>query len=158
MLNDPTCKKQRIKYISQLGRKSGKNDGLQANSKMEMEYNVIPVQDATTIDSNLQGGLDNQDNLLPPNWLPGPKGSNYNILEPGLKDNAPPPDLQYNKDLRIWVEYYPVETVGASFRRATREEMAKWVWGEPGDIGKLADPDNFEMAEFALEAGLSVKD
>ncbi|GAB1521044.1 hypothetical protein RhiTH_004135 [Rhizoctonia solani] len=158
MSNDPTCKKQRIKYISQLGRKSGKNDGLQANSEMEMEYDVIPVQDATTIDSNLQGGLDSQDNLPPPNWLPGPKGSNYNILEPGLEDNAPPPDLRYNKDLRVWVKYYPVETVGASFRRATREEMAKWVWGEPGDIGELANPNNFEMAEFALEAGLSVKD
>ncbi|CAE6409497.1 unnamed protein product [Rhizoctonia solani] len=36
--------------------------------------------------------------------------------------------------------------------------MAKWVWGEPGDIGKLADPDSFEIAEYLLENGLSVKE
>ncbi|KAF8709631.1 Zn-finger protein, partial [Rhizoctonia solani] len=93
-----------------------------------------------------------------PNWLPGPEEYNYNMLDPRNEYDLPPSNLQYNNDLRAWVEDYPSRTVGTPIRQATRDEMAKWVWGEPGDIGQLADPDNFEVAEFLLQSGLSVKE
>lgn len=43
-------------------------------------------------------------------------------------------------------------------RKATEEEIATYLVGEPGDIGQLADKQNFEIAEFMLQAGLSVKE
>ncbi|EUC66200.1 hypothetical protein RSOL_472470 [Rhizoctonia solani AG-3 Rhs1AP] len=125
-----------------------------------MEYDLLEIPATNMADDNLYGAhpQDTLENESPRSWLPGPAGYNYNVLEPGNEDDVPPPNLYYDEDLRVWVERYPVKTVGTPVRRATREEMAKWVWGEPGDIGQLADPDNFEIAEYLLETGLSVKE
>ncbi|KAG8689262.1 hypothetical protein FRC11_003505 [Ceratobasidium sp. 423] len=119
-----------------------------------MEYEVLEVRDLeTTGDGTRMEGLNN-DQL---NWLPGPDGYNYNMLEPGSEDDLPPPNLRYDNDLQVWVKDYPVRTAGMPIRRATKEEMEKWVWGKPGEIGELADPDNFEIVEFLLQNSLSVK-
>jgi hypothetical protein len=177
MLHDPKCKERRYKDISELGHKA-KSDNeclevgkltdlpadlnsyqLQANftclEGAEMEYKLIPVQEAEMAEG---AGLNiNQENSSKQHWIPVPEDYDY-ILEPGKEDDTPPPALRYNEELQVWVKEYPVKTIGAPIRRATREEMAKWVWGEPGDIGHLVDPDNFQIAEFALETGLSVKE
>ncbi|KEP48229.1 hypothetical protein V565_130300 [Rhizoctonia solani 123E] len=97
---------------------------------------------------------------LPARGIPGPKGSNYRILE--SEDNAPPVSnmagLRYDARQKIWIEDYPVRTAGMPIRKATQEEIAKYLVGEPGDIGQLSDPDDFEIAEFMLRSGLSVKE
>ncbi|EUC59037.1 hypothetical protein RSOL_293480, partial [Rhizoctonia solani AG-3 Rhs1AP] len=96
----------------------------------------------------------------PERGIPGPEGSNYRIVEP--EEDIDLPDvstsLRFNAQQNIWIEDYPVETAGMPIRKATQEEIAKYLVGEPGDIGKLSDPENFELAEFMLESGLSVSD
>ncbi|KAG8732289.1 hypothetical protein FRC11_014643 [Ceratobasidium sp. 423] len=177
---DPKCKKLRKEGVAQLGRKVVHDEPepakeasgmvtlfivptnefqlisflIDADGENEMEYELIGVQDSEMPgDDSHAEGLNNDQ----PNWLPGPEGYNYNMLDPGDEDELPPPNLRYDDNLRAWVEDYPNRSAGTPIRRATEEEMAKWVWGKPGDIGKLADPDNFEVAEFLLQSGLSVK-
>ncbi|KAG8760893.1 hypothetical protein FRC11_014741 [Ceratobasidium sp. 423] len=97
----------------------------------------------------------------PERGTPGPEGSNYRILDPE-NENEPSvpgsPPLIYDPKEQVWIEKYPVPTAGMPIRKATREEIAKYLIGEPGDIGELGDPDNFKIAEFLFQSGLSVQE
>ncbi|KAG8706261.1 hypothetical protein FRC11_008370, partial [Ceratobasidium sp. 423] len=92
-------------------------------------------------------------------WLPGPDKYNYHMLspepEPGTGRPTAASALRYDQKQGVWVEDYPVPTVGMPIRWATEEEMAKCVLKELGDIGALSDLDNFEIAEFTVQSGLS---
>ncbi|KAG8734755.1 hypothetical protein FRC10_011460, partial [Ceratobasidium sp. 414] len=53
------------------------------------------------------------------------------------------PEAEY----RVYVENYPVRTVGEPIRQATEEEMGPRAYP---DVGPLADPDNFEVAHVLM--------
>ncbi|KAG8729600.1 hypothetical protein FRC11_008398 [Ceratobasidium sp. 423] len=76
--------------------------------------------------------------------IPSPDGSNYHILNFADDHDDPtatnPLQLRYDPETKVWIESYPSTTAG-----------------ELGDIGELADPNNFEIAEFLLQSRLSVK-
>lgn len=53
-----------------------------------------------------------------------------------------------------FVERYPKPTVGTPIREATKEERLR---ANHADVGRLADPDLFEVAEILMTSGLSGK-
>ncbi|KAG8688888.1 hypothetical protein FRC11_004573, partial [Ceratobasidium sp. 423] len=95
-------------------------------------------------------------------WLPGPNEYNYHMLspepEPGTGRPTTASALWYDQKQGVWVEDYPVPTVGMPIQWVTEEEMVKCMLKELGDIGTLSDPDNFEIAKFTVQSGLSVQE
>lgn len=73
--------------------------------------------------------------------------------------NIPEDDMHHNlnpaKEEGEYIEAYPRPGAGAPIRAATEEEMRA---GEPGNIGTLADPDNFEVADCMLTSKMSAGD
>ncbi|KAG9090560.1 hypothetical protein FS749_000461 [Ceratobasidium sp. UAMH 11750] len=61
------------------------------------------------------------------------------------------PDAEY----RVYVENYPVRTVGEPIRQATEGEMGPT---EYPDVGALADPENFEVGHVLLTSNMSGAD
>ena len=135
--------------------------GRHADIDPAVDFEVVKIQDAIVESKMLAGGPPSSQ-AEPGYWFAGPKDYNYQIFMPEEVSCAPGGSeiltLRYDKKQSVWVEDYPIPTVGMPTRRATREEMAKYVWGEPGDIGELADPNNFQIAEFLLQSKLSVSD
>ncbi|KAG8686677.1 hypothetical protein FRC11_008547, partial [Ceratobasidium sp. 423] len=93
--------------------------------------------------------------------IPGPDGSNYHILNFADDHNDPmatnPPQLRYNPETKVWIESYPSTMAGMPIQKAMQEEITQYLVGELGDIGELANPDNFEITEFLLQSRLSMK-
>ncbi|KAG9089396.1 hypothetical protein FS749_001363 [Ceratobasidium sp. UAMH 11750] len=61
------------------------------------------------------------------------------------------PDAEY----RVYVENYPVRTVGEPIRQATEEEMGPTVYP---DVGALAEPENFEVGHVLMTSNMSGAD
>jgi hypothetical protein len=55
-------------------------------------------------------------------------------------------------DYKVYVEKYPVPTVGKPIRRATAEELNETAYP---DVGQLADPECFEIAHALMQSGMS---
>lgn len=70
-------------------------------------------------------------------------------------DDGPPDGLIPATQPGEFLELYPDPRAGAPIRPATEEEMRQ---KEPGDIGALADPENFEVADFMFSTGLSARE
>ncbi|KAG8706127.1 hypothetical protein FRC08_001262 [Ceratobasidium sp. 394] len=58
------------------------------------------------------------------------------------------PDAEY----RVYIERYPVSTVGQPIRQASEEERQPM---EYPDVGNLADPESFEIAHVMVDSGMS---
>ncbi|KAF8758013.1 Zn-finger protein [Rhizoctonia solani] len=113
----------------------------------DINYKLVDVQDVEMQGGGQLGdqvpGSDAADQVpeQPGFWLPGPDKYNFCMFVPEDESNATTSStgaLRYDKKLRV----RNVETRTRSSR----------------DIGELADPDNFEIAEFLLESRLSVKE
>jgi hypothetical protein len=72
---------------------------------------------------------------------------------PARDDHTSPEGLYPASEEGEFIEPYPEPGAGAPIRRATNAEMRSL---EPGKIGALADPENFELTDFlftSLSAG-----
>ncbi|KDN35600.1 hypothetical protein RSAG8_11462, partial [Rhizoctonia solani AG-8 WAC10335] len=134
----------------------------------EVEYALLCDAETGSNDLTLGDAMDNHP-ILPCNvpeeqpgtWLPGPDEYNYRMLSPDPEQSGEPTSaktIRFDRKLGVWIEEYPVPTVGMPIRVATREEMAKHVFHEPENIGALSDPENFEIAELLFQSGLSVEE
>ncbi|KAG8751597.1 hypothetical protein FRC11_009233, partial [Ceratobasidium sp. 423] len=97
----------------------------------------------------------------PKRGTPRPEGSNYHILDPennGKLSVPGSPPLSYDPKEQVWIKKYPVPTAGTLIQKAMREEIMKYLIGEPGDIGELSNPNNFKIAEFLFQSRLSVQE
>ncbi|KAG8729718.1 hypothetical protein FRC11_008158 [Ceratobasidium sp. 423] len=93
--------------------------------------------------------------------IPSPDGDNYHILNFADDHDDPtatnPTQVRYDLETKVWIESYPSTMVGMPIQKATQEEITQYLVGEPGDIRELPNTNNFEIAEFLLQSGLSMK-
>ncbi|KAG8686247.1 hypothetical protein FRC11_009280 [Ceratobasidium sp. 423] len=169
-----TCKDNQEKAKA-LNSGGGGGTDLENNLEFVGEYTLIKTQDIEMQDADIPGmgppddfppqvanpNASDEPQAHPERGTPGPEGSNYCILDPE-NDGEPSvpgsPPLSYDPKEQVWIEKYPVPTAGMPIRKATREEITKYLIGEPGNIGELSDPDNFEIPEFLFQSGLSVQE
>ncbi|KAG8700955.1 hypothetical protein FRC08_004361 [Ceratobasidium sp. 394] len=83
------------------------------------------------------------------------RGQGVDIPNPVVNDLVE--ELQGEPDAEYWVyvENYPVRTVGEPTRQATKEEMGPRAYP---DVGALADPDCFEVRHILLTLNMSGAD